>query len=449
MLKLVFAAWIIISCIVIGCASGPVTTQIDKNKNPVVAPPTEFQSPNTAINNFFDSKVSKNKQVQKIKNRSLKILLNQQIAIARELRESGKLLLKPGLSYEFELETFCVNVGLERPVNGDGLFLSDIKGAAKSWLPIILRDYKSKSIAQTDVQVLIWSLLSGARFDQLSQKNQSLILKFFPDAKIKFGSSVIEDKAKDILSSHISEQIMSAKKQLEQYQEVLQDTKLKFTEIENALAPISSRTNTLDVGWLKHEDGYYIHLLANGYQQVRVKIYAPEGIKANTYFNPTQHIALPGQGQRLALSTNMIDRYGDKGNQFIKNLTGASAKEILFTLKYPLDAFKIYGAAQTAIQKTWDNFESSNDFEGDKADAFRHFVWSSLVTQEVGFEKGKEYLEAHEDYPENNPADKSMDIFNNEKGMEYTRQYKGNNFEDDLIQAGLSKIHDGELRWVK
>lgn len=345
MLKLVSAIWIIISCIVTGCASGPVDTQIDKNKNPVIASPTEFQSPNAAINNFFDSKVSKDKQVQKIRNRSLQILLNQQIAIARELRESGKLLLKSGFSYEFDLETFCVNAGMERPVNGDGLFLNDIKGAAKSWLPTILRDYKYKGIAQADAQVLIWSLLSGARFDQLSQKNQSLILKIFPDARIKFGNSVIEDKAKDILSSHIPEQIMSAKKQLERYQEILQDAKLKFTEIEKALAPVSSRTVASDVGWLKHEDGYYIHLQANGYQQVRVKIYAPEEIKANTYFNPTQHVALPGQGQRLALSANATDRYGDKGNQFIKNLTGVSAKEILFSLKYPLDAFRHFDLA--------------------------------------------------------------------------------------------------------
>ena len=68
---------------------------------------------------------------------------------------------------------------------------------------------------------------------------------------------------------------------------------------------------------------------------------------------------------------------------------------------------------------------------------------------EIGFEKAQEYLNAHEDFPNNNPEAKSMDLFNNAKGIEYSNNYNGGSFEKDFIQSGLDKVRDHELRWLK
>ena len=435
-----------------GCASGPVTTEIDKNKNPVVSAPSNFQSPIVAIEGLLDATVLKNRsasELQNLRRNHLNILLNQQASVKDELEKTGRLLLRPGFSYEFDLESFCVNAGVERPIVGDGLFLGDIQGPAKDWLPVILKNYKSKNISQEEAQVLIWSLLSKTRFNDLSLQNQTLLLILFPDAAIKFGHSFIESEAKSLLFSQLPADLLNAKDQIEKYQELLQNTQLTFSEIEKTLSPASSRNQPLPVGWLKHEDGYYIHLEAKGYQQTKIKIYVPDNIKKSTYFEPTKHVALPGQGQRLALSAIVIDQYKDRANQFVKNKTGVSARESLFILKHPLDAVKIHHAAQTAIQQTWSNLKSSHNYEDDHTDAFRHFVWSGLVAREIGYEKAKEFLEAHEDFPENNPAAKSMDLFNNQKGLEYERNYKGQSFEQDLIKNGLEKIQRKELQWIK
>ncbi len=126
-----------------------------------------------------------------------------------------------------------------------------------------------------------------------------------------------------------------------------------------------------------------------------------------------------------------------------------SANEALFILKHPLDAFQIYQAAQKAIEATWNHLKSDHNYEDDNTDAFRHFVWSGFITHEIGHEKAKEYLDAHEDFPENNSAAKEMDLFNNGKGIEYSRKYGGENFENDLIKEGLIKIGNRELRWIK
>lgn len=433
--------------VLIGCVSGPVTTQINTKKNPVVSAPKEFQSPYQAIDNFLEVTTT-NKDLKKQKDGSLNSLLSRQNAIAREFQASGKLRLQPGASYEFDLESFCVHAGVERPVNGDGLFLGDIEGPAKSWLPAILQKYKEKGISQEETQLLIWSLLSKFKFDELTPKSQANLIKIFPDAAIRFGNSYFEDQAKDILLSQLSPELLSAKNEFERYQELLQDSQLKYAEVEKVLSPYSTRNNSIDVGWLKHADGYYIHLQATGYTQVHIKIYAPVDIKLNTYFIPTNYIAIPGQGQRLAFSFAVIDRYADKFNQKFKDSFGITTPEANFIDKYPLDAYKIYQAAEKALRESW-KLPSTRNYQDDNTDAYRHFVWSGLVAKEIGPEKAREYLYAHEEYQENNLDSKRMDIFNNEKGIQYAKNYKGNDFENDLFREGLQKMKDKELRWIK
>lgn len=434
---------------IISCASGPVTTQIDIKKNSVVDAPSQFQSPTDAIDGFLnleDAKALKDPLVSRIRTGALTTLLRQLASLSKELKQSGRLQLQPGQSYEFSLESFCVNAGVERPVRGDGLFLGDIQGAAKSWLPVVLNKYQSLGITQEDAQVLVWSLLSKIKFDQLNTKSQAQLLKIFPDAPVRFGNDYLEDKATDFLFSQASSELITAKEQFDKYREILQDTKLKYSEMEQILSPHSSRSQAIDVGWLKHEDGYFIHLQADGYQQVRVKIYAPIDLKKDTFFDPTKHVALPGQGQRLALSNNVIDQYGNKFAQIFKDKLGISAAEALFILKHPVDSYSIYEMSQKALHLTWAHQKSSTGFEDDRADAFRHFIWAGLATASIGPEKAREYLTAHEDYPGNNAKSKSMNLFNNNKGINYSQQYKGNSFEEDLIKEAQEKIRDRELR---
>jgi hypothetical protein len=379
------------------CSSGPVTTEINANKNLVVQKPKDYQSPMTAIKGLSAKlESSKDKELKNMLNSSLKALVLQQKSVAGELNTTGKLQLKPGFSYEFTLESFCVHSGAVRPIKGDGLFLGDVEGVAKNWLPQILSQYKSKNIIQNEAQVLIWSLISGSRFDELNSENRKNLTKIFPDAAVRFGNSFVEDSAKSFLLSQIPSEILSAKEKFDDYKNLLQDSKSKYSEIEQILSPESSRLNPIPVGWLKHEDGYYIQLKSDGYQKVHVQIYAPEGLNPNTYFNPSRHVVLPGEGQRLALSSYVIDEanslLGDFASDIVKLKTGhtltESEKQLI--LKYPIDALKMHEAMSEAFKKSGNNL----------------------------------------------------------KGIEYYENYKGSNFEEDLIKSGLEKVKYKELIWL-
>lgn len=444
-------SYLLIGYFLVACAAGPVTTEINASKNRVVAAPPEFQSPLEATNQFSKIVSSKptDQEVKSLASNALETLVGQQNAVAQELATTNQLLLAPGFSYEFDLESFCVHAGKERPVNGDGLFLGDINGAPKSWLPQLLNEYKSNKISQNEVQALIWSLLSGLKFDELTTENKKNLIKVFPNAPVKFGNALIEDSAKSLLLSELPVEVMSSKRKFDEYRTMLKSTQTDFSEMEKILSPVSGRQTAIPVGWLKHEDGYFIQLKSDGYQRVHVQIYAPENIKDGTYFNPSKHIALPGQGQRLSLSGNVIAKGYDKSNQGFKNETGKSLREAAFIAKHPIDAIAIYQSAQKALNLTWDNFKSSHNFQDDRADAFRHFVWSALITHEIGAEKAKEFLDAHEDFPENKQTAKEVDLYNNGKGIEFGEKHQGSDLESDVAKEGLDRIENGDFRWLK
>lgn len=450
-IRLLSSAVAFLDCV--GCVStGPVTTEIDTRRYPIVQRPSEFQSSFEALNKFSEilsQTLSDSKSILHLAKDSFKALLDHQVDIDTELKNTNQLLLKPGHSYEFDLESFCVHAGVERPVSGDGLFLGAINGSPIKWLPQILEKYKSKGISQNDTQILIWSLLSGARFNELSLENRSNLVKIFPDAATRFGSSLIEDSAKAYLMSQVPSEVLSVRDKFDDFKYLLKHTQNQFAEIEKVLSPESSRQKTIPVGWLKHEDGYFLQLKSGSYQKIHVQIYAPENIRASTYFVPSKYVALPGQGQGLALSGNVIAKSYDDVGRFFKRSSGISLKEAAFISKHPMDAVYIYQAAEIALNSTWNHFKSSNHFEDDHTDAFRHFVWSGLVTYKIGSTKAREYLEAHEDFQGNNIRAKEMDLFNNNQGISYGIKYHGSDFEHDVIDEGLSRVKNRELRCFK
>ena len=309
------------------CSStGPVDTTQADSQFPVVGAPKEFSSPLDHLEQLW-------KEVEKIashtpNNANLrgpvwKKYIDQlqtygsaeaeQDATYDELEQTGKLELIPGKSYSLELESFCVWAGKARPTVGDGFKLAALSGKAKNWIPEILERLGRKNISQEDLQILIWALLEGLRFDELSNKNQHLLLEFYPDAATRFGNRQLEDLGKNILSQVLPSAISSTVDQVDD----LRDTFLKYQEDSQGLAkifaPLPDRATPIPVGWMKMPD-YYIRVMSmDGYEHVRIDIYVPSASEREPNsmitFRPSQWIALPAEGQRLAISTKARRRH--------------------------------------------------------------------------------------------------------------------------------------------
>jgi hypothetical protein len=71
--------------------------------------------------------------------------------------------------------------------------------------------------------------------------------------------------------------------------------------------------------------------------------------------------------------------------------------------------------AATTEEVNWGTFPFDSMHNG-LADGFRHCYWNALMTHRIGVEQAKAVADAHEDKPGQPPAERDMDLHNNQVG---------------------------------
>lgn len=93
--------------------------------------------------------------------------------------------------------------------------------------------------------------------------------------------------------------------------------------------------------------------------------------------------------------------------------------EQIFIDTHPLEALNAYVQAQKAMASTWKYYGRNS--EDDESDAFRHFVWAGLLTQQMGEDLAREFLDSHEQLSKNSGKESvrsgEMDTYNNNQGI--------------------------------
>ncbi len=115
------------------------------------------------------------------------------------------------------------------------------------------------------------------------------------------------------------------------------------------------------------------------------------------------------------------------------------------------DPRRIYYAPQLfedyreALTKAQGSFKAVKSLNGGKGDAFRHALWSALLTRTMGADLAKDFATRHEDGANTqSQADRYMDIFNNQKGREIALANPGITVEE-LEQIIKQAIEADEL----
>jgi hypothetical protein len=130
----------------------------------------------------------------------------------------------------------------------------------------------------------------------------------------------------------------------------------------------------------------------------------------------------------------------------IPYVKGITEGDKVVIAKYPKEALKVYAAKKRADDLTLKVFGSEG--KNDESDAFRHFVWSGLLVKEIGAEKAKIFLTAHEQDPGQPAAEKKMDTANNTQGVNFavSEIKSGKNIDlDTLERAALEKLKQKQL----
>ncbi|MBN8554089.1 MAG: hypothetical protein J0L93_01470 [Deltaproteobacteria bacterium] len=440
--------------------SGSTITEM-KDAYPVVQTPSEYQSPLEAIKIFYDF-IKEQKLIEKAQKNQLNreehdflaaaaVLTRDRAQYENELRTRQTLAIQPGRSYAFDLESFCVDAGKHSPLSGDEFAVSILTGKDMDWLPKILENYNKFSIPQERVQILIWKLLTGARFDELSAQERGDLIKMDPNASAHFGNRALEKIAENVMSEIIPTEVLSLRDSYEEFRNILMQSQKSYEEIENILAPPSSRKEVAKMGWSKIPEGFFIRIKSlYGFSAVRLEVYMPP--TGASLFRPSQILALPPDAQRLAISANAFGSFDQSykkiSNWLLDHLSQKlSEEEHSLLRKYPIDAAIVFKNAMVAKVKEFENFPTGG--EDDAADAFRHFIWAGLNGKDLGTTRAREFLIAHEAISGQSASSKAMDLWNNERGLEASERLGKNASASDFEKAAFAALRDKKLKILK
>lgn len=109
-------------------------------------------------------------------------------------------------------------------------------------------------------------------------------------------------------------------------------------------------------------------------------------------------------------------------------------KEKEFLWSHPIAAASFNSNASAALKEAQKRFSKGSLHNG-SGDAFRHCFWSAMNARDQGKALAKEFGDAHEDFEGNPPAEKAMDLHNNDIGYAIGVQSPGSSNRHLAVQC--------------
>lgn len=153
----------------------------------------------------------------------------------------------------------------------------------------------------------------------------------------------------------------------------------------------------------------------------------------------------PALCQDLCRENKKTSNYSQKKLERFVYYPGLTNDEKDLVRQSPKDAWIVFEQKNIAEESTERNFPDGD--LNDESDAFRHFIWAGLLFKELGLEKAKQFLDAHENDPKQPPSEKAMDLANNRDGLLVAQKLIKNNKLDlkTLEREALKELIERRL----
>ena len=228
--------------------------------------------------------------------------------------QDGGFVLSPGF-YEAEFKTFCLQPGTPDPSQGDAYLQSPVTGYRKEIVQtVLLQSRNMPEMNQKNIQLLLWSVVSGSDFNKLSYAVQSDARQLLTPKQIfELQGGVIG------LIKTVSNQsgLLNTNSDIKKLFEVGTSSYENFER----LAVLRERSKVTRQGvkydtWYKQKENFYLRYFPLSYQKVRIQVFVPdslldaEGKVGGEYlvFDPTGQQAIPAftNAQRLGIGAPVI-----------------------------------------------------------------------------------------------------------------------------------------------
>src|SRR5687767_13374176 len=228
--------------------------------------------------------------------------------------QDGGFVLSPGF-YEAEFKTYCLQPGTPDPSQGDAYLQSPVTGYRKEIVQtVLLRSRNMPEMNQKNIQLLLWSVVSGSDFNKLSYAVQADARQLLTPKQIfELQGGVIG------LIKTVSYQsgLLNTNSDMRRLFEIGTSSYENFERL--AVLRESSKVTRTGIKydtWYKQKENYYLRYFPLSYQKVRIQVFVPdslldaEGKVEGEYlvFDPTGQQAIPAftNAQRLGIGAPVI-----------------------------------------------------------------------------------------------------------------------------------------------
>jgi len=227
----------------------------------------------------------------------------------------GGFVLAPGF-YEAEFKTYCLQPGTPDPSQADAYLQGPVTGYRKDIIESVLLNSREKpELDQKNIQLLLWSVVSGSNFNNLSYAVQSDAMKLLTPKQVFTLKGGVAGYIKTVSNTST---VFTANKGIQR----LFESGIHSYETFERLAVLreSSKTTRKDVKydqWYRQKENYYIRYFPASYKKVRIQVYVPDSLmdaesRVNgeyVVFDPTGQQAIPAytNAQRLGIGAPVLD----------------------------------------------------------------------------------------------------------------------------------------------
>ena len=226
----------------------------------------------------------------------------------------GGFVLKPGF-YEAEFKTYCLQPGTPDPSAKDAYLQSPVTGYRKEIIEtVLLNSNNRQDIDQKNIQLLLWSVVSGSDFNKLSPNVQYDAMQLLSPKQVFELKGGVAGLIKTVSQST---GILNANAGIKRLFESGTRTYESFERLAVLNEPSQVKRKGAKPGqWYKQEENYFIRHIPISYKKTKIQVFVPaelmdaEGKVNGEYvvFDPTGQQAIPAytNAQRLGIGAPVV-----------------------------------------------------------------------------------------------------------------------------------------------
>ena len=256
----------------------------------------------------------------------------------------GGFVLSPGF-YEAEFKTYCLQPGTPDPSPGDAYLQKSISGYRSDIIEsVLLNSNQNPGIEQRNIQLLLWSVVTGSDFNKLSSQVRSDAMQLLTPKQVFELKGGVIGMIKTVSQSS---GIMNTNSDMKRLFETGVSSYESFERMAVLREPSQIKRKGIKADqWYKQDENYYIRYIPVSYQKVRIQVFVPadllneKGKSEGEFivFDPTGRQAVPAftNAQRLGIGAPVISILRkviivNKPRPLPKKLPAKKVKEPVYT----------------------------------------------------------------------------------------------------------------------